>query len=167
MAEMTIFDRLKLDHENHRRWFAQIMDTQGDSQERRELFKTLKDDTTAHAAAEEEVFYTYALGETDLREQSRDGVSEHMEIAQLFIELDDMDFGSTGWLNRFRTLKDKYMHHIDEEDEEKFVDAEKKLSKAEALRMADEFEKRKPQEMERAKKGIDEKEIRKEMEEHG
>lgn len=166
MAKENIFDRLKVDHNNHRRWIEQLLETTGDSKERRDLFKELKLDITAHAAAEEEVFYTRQLGVPELRESGRDGVKEHREIAELLIELEEMDFGSTGWLNRFKTFAHEYYHHIDEEDEEKFVEMEEKLSKAEQETMADEFEKRKPAEIERAKTGVDDKAIKKEMQEH-
>ena len=164
MAAADIFDRLMLDHNNHRRWIEELLETQGDSKERRDTFKQLKLDITAHAAAEEEVFYTRELAISELRESGRDGVAEHKEIAEMLIELEEMDFSSTGWLNRFHTFREKYMHHIDEEDEEKFPELKEKISKAEAVRMRDEFEDRKPEEVGRAKTGVDDKAIKKEME---
>lgn len=162
MAE-TIFDRLKKDHDKHRQLIEAIGETQGDSPEREQLFEQFKIDATAHAAAEEETFYATIMQESDLREDARHSVTEHNELAELFIELTDLDKGSSGWLNKFNKLKEKYLHHIKEEEEEKFPKAQEEMSEEEQVRLRDEFNQRKPEEIERAEEGKDEGEIRKEM----
>lgn len=163
MAATTIFERLKADHDKHRKLIEAIGETTGDSPERRELFETFKVDATAHAAAEEETFYATIMQESDLREDARHSVTEHNELAELFIELSDLDMASSGWLNKFNKLKEKYLHHIKEEEEEKFPKAQEEMSREEQVRLKDEFNKRKPEEIERAEEGADEAEIRKEM----
>ena len=69
-------------------------------------------------------------------------------------ELYEMDFASTGWLTRFRTMKHRYLHHIDEEEEEMFPEAEEGLSEAKKKELVAIFEKEKPKE--KAKAAADE-----------
>ena len=165
MAARTIFDRLKQDHDKHRALIDAIAQTSGDSAERERLFEEFKLDATAHAAAEEETFYAAIMKQSDLREDARHSVSEHKDVAELFVELSDMDKGSSGWLNRFNTLKEKYLHHIDEEEQEKFPKAQAEMSEGEQAQLKEEFNARKPEELDRAEARTDEKELRKEMSE--
>ena len=150
MADEKIFARLKEDHDRHREMIEQIEDTQGDSEERRKLFCSFKTEVTAHAAAEEETLYATMLADPDLRHEGQHSVAEHKEIEDYLEELEEMDFGSTGWLARFRTMKDRYIHHIDEEEEEMFPKAARELTEEKERELAAVFEKRKPAELERA-----------------
>lgn len=150
MADETIFKRLKEDHDKHRTLLDLIDKTEGDSEGRRELFGRFKTEVTAHAAAEEETLYATMFADPDLRHEGQHSVAEHKEIEDYLEELKEMDYSSTGWLTRFRTMKDRYLHHIDEEENEMFIAAAKGLSDAKAKELADKFEKRKPDELERA-----------------
>ena len=131
MTETRIFARLKADHDRHRELLGRI-------------------DVTAHAASEEMSLYATMLANPDLRDEAQHSVAEHKEIEDYLTELCEMDFSSSGWLTRFRTMKDRYLHHIDEEEEEMFPAAEKELSderKKELIRI---FEKEKPKEKAKA-----------------
>lgn len=154
MAETKIFARLKADHDRHRKLLDQIDQTKGDSPERETLFETFRIEVTAHAASEEMSLYATMLGKPDLREDAQHSVSEHKEIDDLLTELYEMDFASTGWLTRFRTMKDRYLHHIEEEEEEMFPEAEEGLSEAKKKELLAIFEKEKPKE--KAKAAADE-----------
>ncbi len=156
MASQDIFDRLVKDHERHRALIAQIMETQGDSEERRTLFETFKNEVTAHAATEEETLYATLLAMSDGRHDAQHSVAEHKELGDLIEELAKADMGSSGWLNRFHTLRHDYLHHIEEEEKEMFPDAAKLIDKSEAVALKQEFEARKPEELERAEEGVDE-----------
>ena len=150
MTETRIFARLKADHDRHRALLERIDATHGDSAERRDLFEAFRIDVTAHAASEEMSLYATMLANPDLRDEAQHSVAEHKEIEDYLTELYEMDFASSGWLTRFRTMKDRYLHHIDEEEEEMFPAAEKELSderKKELIRI---FEKEKPREKAKA-----------------
>ncbi len=151
MANAEIFERLKQDHDRHRMMLAKIDETKGDSEERRALFEAFRIEVTAHAAAEEESLYATMLAKPDLREDAQHSVSEHKEIDDFLEELDEMEFSSPGWLTRFRAMRHRYEHHIDEEEEEMFPDAAKQLTGEEEARLAEVFKRRKPAELERAK----------------
>ncbi|ALJ11568.1 hemerythrin domain-containing protein [Sphingopyxis macrogoltabida] len=150
MAETKIFARLKADHDRHRKLLDQIDATQGDSDDREKLFEAFRVEVTAHAASEEMSLYATMLADPDLREEAQHSVSEHKEIDDMLTELYEMDFASTGWLTRFRTMKHRYLHHIDEEEEEMFPAAEKELSDARKKELIKIFEKEKPKEKAKA-----------------
>ena len=154
MADTKIFARLKADHDRHRKLLDQIDETKGDSPEREKLFEAFRVEVTAHAASEEMSLSATLLGKPDLREEAQHSVSEHKEIDDLLTELYEMDFASTGWLTRFRTMKDRYLHHIEEEEEEMFPEAEEGLSEAKKKELLAIFEKEKPKE--KAKAAADE-----------
>ena len=154
MAETKIFARLKADHDRHRDLLARIDETHGDSDERRTLFEAIRVEVTAHAASEEMSLYATMLARPDLRDEAQHSVAEHKEIEDFLTELYEMDFASTGWLTRFRTMKHRYLHHIDEEEEEMFPEAEEGLSEAMKKELAAIFEKEKPKE--KAKAAADE-----------
>ena len=150
MADSRIFADLKADHDRHRTLLAQIAETSGASDERKALFQTFMLDVTAHAAAEEESLYATMLGMPDLRDDARHSVSEHKEIDDFLGELNDMDMSSPGWLVKFKDMRHRYEHHIDEEEEEMFPAAADELSGAEEERLGKLFEARKPRELARA-----------------
>ena len=150
MADERIFEDLIQDHNRQRDLLDRICETSGDSEERRTLFEELRVELQAHAAAEEESLYATMLANPDLRDEARHSVSEHKEVDDMLGELVEMEMSSPGWLTRFKTMRDRYLHHIDEEEEEMFPAAAKDLSDATKAKLAAIFEKRKPKELERA-----------------
>ncbi|MHA6718355.1 hemerythrin domain-containing protein [Sphingomonas sp. RS6] len=145
-----IFRDLIEDHDRQRKLIEQIDGTSGDSADRRDLFEKLRLELQSHAAAEEETLYATMLARPDLRDDARHSVSEHKEVDDLLGELMDIDMASSAWLSKFRTMRDRYLHHIDEEEEEMFPAAEKELSAETEERLGKLFEQRKPKERERA-----------------
>lgn len=150
MADARLFADLKADHDRHRDLLARIAETSGDSEERRSLFEEFRIEVTAHAAAEEESLYATMLGKPDLREDAVHSVAEHKEIGDYLGELAEMDMAQGAWLAKFKEMRHRYEHHIDEEEEEMFPAAADGLSNAEETRLAKVFEDRKPKELERA-----------------
>jgi hemerythrin-like domain-containing protein len=150
MADAKIYAALKQDHDRHRALMDQIEDTARGSDERRQLFEEFRKELQAHAAAEEESLYATMLREPDLRDEARHSVTEHKEVDDLLGELVDKDPSSLFWLPKFKQMRERYEHHIDEEEQEMFPAAAKELSKAEEDRLAKIFERRKPKELERA-----------------
>ncbi|MBT0669447.1 hemerythrin domain-containing protein [Novosphingobium profundi] len=150
MAEATIFKHLKADHDRHRDLLAKLGETQGDSEERRTLFEALRVELQAHAAAEEESLYATMLADPDLRDDARHSVSEHKEIDDFLAQLAETEMSSSAWLTTFKDMRHRYLHHIDEEEEDMFPAAAKELSKETEAKIAKVFEKRKPRELELA-----------------
>lgn len=143
-----IFSILKSDHDLHREMLAEIADTSGDTQERRDLFEAFRVEVTAHAAAEEQSLYATMLGNPELQEDGRHSVAEHKEIDDLLGELQEIDMATGAWLIKFKDMRHRYEHHIEEEEEEMFPAAEKEFSKAKAQELGAKFDRRKPKELE-------------------
>ncbi len=150
-SRSSIYDALIADHDKHRVLLGRIDKTRGDSAARRDLFERFRVEAAAHAAAEERSLYAAMLADAELRHDAQHSVAEHKEIEDLLAALGEMDFGSSGWLTRFRALKARYEHHIDEEEDEMFPHADKALSAATERKLAGEFRKAKPAEARRAR----------------
>lgn len=150
MADADIFKVLKQDHDRQRRMLEQLCGTDDGSAERRELFEELRRELQAHAAAEEETLYATMLAEPDLRDDARHSVSEHKEIDDYLGELVQIDMDSEGWMAKFEEMRHRYLHHIDEEEEDMFPTAAKALSDETERQLASRFETRKPRELQAA-----------------
>lgn len=150
MAHDDIFEILKADHDRHRDLIARIMETSGQSQERESLFEELTLELKAHAAAEEQSLYASTMRHPDLTDSTRHSVAEHHEIEESLNDLAATDMGSGAWLAKFKTLAERYTHHIDEEEEEHFPEFAADLDDAEADRIRRIFQRRKPVEKDQA-----------------
>lgn len=149
----TIYDALKTDHDKHRDLLTKLAATQGDSGERRKLWQTFYYDVGAHAAAEELAFYSKLMAESDGQSEGRHSVAEHKELDDMIQELNEMEFGSPDWLARFEALKDRYEHHIEEEEDDVFPTAQDVIGKDESGEIGAEFTAR----MSEERKLVDEK----------
>ncbi len=145
-----IFGRLVEDHDRHRALLAMIQETHGDSPQRRTLFLELTKELKAHAAAEEQALWSSVLRDPTTTEDARHAVAEHKQIDDLLADLASRDMASAGWLRRFEKLKEKYLHHIREEEQEQFVAAEKMLSAADLRHLRGVFNRRKREEKAKA-----------------
>ncbi|RAK01565.1 hemerythrin domain-containing protein [Aliidiomarina maris] len=114
---MTIFEELRADHDKQRALIEHIEATQGDETQRRDQFSQLKLQLKHHATAEERHFYAPLIEHDATVEMSRHGIAEHHELDELLAELEDMDMASPGWLQRFKALKDKMLHHFEDEEQ--------------------------------------------------
>ena len=150
MANATIFDKLKQDHDAHRQLFEKMADAKDDHDRLKKLFEQFRVEVTAHAAAEEETLYATMLARPDLREDAQHSVAEHKEIDDYLEELQEQPFNGPEWRETFAKLKKRYLHHIEEEEEEMFPDAAAELTDEEERKLAATFARRKPAELERA-----------------
>lgn len=141
-----IFGRLVEDHDKHRALFAMIENTVGKSPDRVRLFTELVHEIKGHAAAEEQALWSTVLRDPATTEDARHAVAEHHELDEMFADLTARDMASPGWLRRFAATKEKYLHHIREEEQEQFVAAEKHLSATDVRHMRTVFNRRKAEE---------------------
>ncbi len=141
-----IYEALEADHKNHRELLEGLSQTSGDSSQRRELWEQFYYDVKSHAAAEEEIFYANLMRTEDGQSKARHSVSEHKEVDDVLDELNEMDMASSGWLNRFNTMRHDYEHHIDEEEEEIFPVGKQEIPAQLARELAQKFKERKRKE---------------------
>ncbi len=144
---MKIYDAIKRDHDHHRQLLDALAGTSGDSDERRAAWSTFFYDVKAHAAAEEECFYARLMATTHGQPDARHSVHEHQSLDEVLDDLNDMDMSSPGWLLRFKTLREQYQHHIDEEEEELFASAREQIGADADGRIGHAFRSRKAQEV--------------------
>jgi len=150
-GDPEIFGRLVEDHDRHRALFAMIEQTQGKSPDREKLFSELVHEIKGHAAAEEQALWSTIMRNPETTEFARHAVGEHKEMDKMLADLAARDMASSGWLRRFASAKEEYLHHIREEEQEQFVESEKVLTQADRQRMKTVFNRRKQAEKSGAK----------------
>jgi hypothetical protein len=146
-----IFGRLVEDHDRHRALIAMIQQSAIKSPERKRLFTELTKEVKAHAAAEEQALWSSVLRDPATTDDARHAVAEHKQIDDLLADLAARDLSVPGWLKRFDKLKEKYLHHIREEEQEQFVAAQKHLTPADIRHLRGVFNRRKRDEKANAK----------------
>ena len=138
--DMTIFERLRADHDVQRTLMKLVVKTHGDSRGRQELFERLKKAMEAHAEAEERAFYAPLLSTELGREHAAHSVKEHEEIRQKLEELAQHDMSSSGWVAKAKVLCELNDHHMTEEEHQIFQVAGKALTEQEKARALREFD---------------------------
>lgn len=141
-----IYAAIKADHDEHRALLDRIADTSAALQERRQAWETFYSDVKSHAAAEEETFYSKLISKTWGQDAARHSVHEHQQLDDLMEELRELDIEHGGWLEKFKTLRHEYEHHIDEEENEVFERAREVISEQDIAGLGERFLKRKQEE---------------------
>ncbi|MEE4209066.1 MAG: hemerythrin domain-containing protein [Parvularcula sp.] len=161
-TQTTVLKRLKTDHDRQRELLEKIAQTEGDSEERRELFKELTKELKSHAAAEEQAVYSEMLADPEVNQETRHSVAEHHEIDEMLNDLAATDMSSSAWLQKFKQLDERYRHHINEEEDDHFPDFAEQIDEKMDEQMTATFDKRKEAEKEQAEITPEEKEDAKE-----
>ena len=144
MADASgIFDRLKADHDKHRDLLKKMAKTEGASEERSDLLEEFTVEVKSHAAAEEQALYSTMMRKPETTSDTRHSVAEHHEIEEMLNDLAATDMSSSAWLAKFKDLRHRYEHHIDEEEDDHFPDFEKHLTDADLAHMRSVFQRRK------------------------
>lgn len=137
---MNIFEALRISHQTQREMADSLIVTAGDSSERAALFKSIKLELAAHAAAEERFFYVPLIAHDMTQEPSRHGIAEHHQMDKLVEDLESTDPSSPGWLATAKALHHKIYHHLEDEERGVFQLAGKVLSEGEKLSLAKDYE---------------------------
>lgn len=134
---MNIFEALRSDHERQRSLVDRLLQTEGDSPERRDLFARLKVELEAHAGAEERFFYVPLMEHDLTQEKARHSVAEHKELDDHVERLESYDMSGPQWIQAAKELAHRLEHHLDEEEREVFQMAGKALTESEKQDLAD------------------------------
>lgn len=125
---MTIFEALRISHDKQRSYVDAVLRTSGDTQERADAYKQLKEELYAHETAEERHFYIPLMAHDNGVDLSRHAIAEHHEMDELVEKLDGIEMSSSAWLTTARALGDKVLHHLEEEEQRFFQMAGKLLT---------------------------------------
>lgn len=151
----SIYDAIKADHDDHRKLLETLADTSGDSDTRRDAWNRFYYEVKSHAAAEEETFYSKLISKTWGQDAARHSVHEHQQLDDLMEELNDMDMSSPAWMQKFKTLRHDYEHHIEEEEGEVFTRAREIIADDEIEGYGKRFETRKAEERDLVDKKVE------------
>lgn len=134
--EMTIFEALRQDHDRQRLFIAALEDTRSGDDQRDKLLKELTLELESHASAEERHFYIPLMEIDETQEQSRHGIAEHHQIDKLTAALHEAHESGSGWDEALSGLKDKVLHHLEDEELEIFQQAGKALRDGQKTELA-------------------------------
>lgn len=123
----TIFEVLRESHDVQRELAEKLIQTSGDTPERRELFDRLKNELFAHAVAEDRYFYIPLMMTDSGLNITRHALAEHHEMDELLEQLTDTEPSNTGWLAIAKKLSETVHHHLQEEEHGFFQQAGKIL----------------------------------------
>ena len=137
---MNIFEALRESHEIQRDLAEKLVQTSGDTPERRELFDQLKNELFAHAVAEDRYFYIPLMMTDSGLNITRHALAEHHEMDELLEQLTETEFSNPGWLSIAKKLSETVHHHLEEEEHGFFQQAGKILEDKEKETLAKKYQ---------------------------
>lgn len=144
---MATIEAIKQDHDKMRELAENIMQTEGNSEQRRELFKQFKKELRSHSDAEEQTLYAAMMRKDKSQKQIRHSTTEHEEAAELLEKLEDTEMSSSSWLSTFSKLKEELEHHMQEEETEVFNKAQKVLDEKNLQKVEEQFSEKKEEKL--------------------
>lgn len=122
-----IYDELRASHALQRKLCNSLVRTQAKNPARRQaLFRELRIELAAHAAAEERYLYVPILMFDMGLNSARHALAEHHEMDELVEDLQKLDPAGEAWGAKASELAHKVRHHLKEE-ETKFFQVSGKL----------------------------------------
>jgi hypothetical protein len=136
---MNIFEALRQSHEKQRELAAQLLNTSGDTPERRNLFELLKNELFAHAVGEDRYLYIPLMMTDSGLNITRHALSEHHKMDELLEQLTETEFSNPGWLAIAKKLSETVHHHLKEEEHGFFQQAGKILTQTQKSDLAQQY----------------------------
>lgn len=133
MATKTITKQLKDHHDEMRKM---VKDIKKDPQK----FILLKKHLDVHHELEEDLFLEHLNDKKGIQDESLESQEEHVVLNMLLLDLDDFPKDHPRWMIKFKVFEEILDHHLTEEEEDLFPDAEKKLTKKLLEEMGQKFE---------------------------
>ena len=121
---MNAIELLKHDHREIEEYFEQYEDLEDDA-EKAELSAKICQALKAHTQIEEEIFYPAAREATGDEDLLDEAVVEHAGAKRLIEEIESMEVGEDLYDAKIRVLGEQIKHHVKEEEEELFPEAER------------------------------------------
>lgn len=137
----TIYDALRESHETQRSLCRKLLRAPPGTARRGDLFRELRIELAAHAAAEERFLYARILMLDAGLDVSRHALHEHHQLDELVEKLQDGEPSDRGWLATARALSHKVHHHLREEETKFFQVSGKLLSATQKRQLARSYRK--------------------------
>jgi len=139
MPTATIYDVLRDSHDIQRSLCRKLLRAAPHSERRREIYRELKIELAAHAAAEERFLYAPILMDDMGLDPSRHALSEHHEIDEYVKDLGKAKTQGGSWLSKAKKLSDEVRHHLREEEKKFFQVSGKILTDSQKTRLARQY----------------------------
>jgi hemerythrin superfamily protein len=125
---MKATDLLKKQHRQVEKLFKEAEKTE-DARQRRKLMEQIAADLKLHTQIEEEIFYPAVreLGTSKAEEMIDEAFEEHHVVDLVLAELPKVDPEDERFEAKMTVLSELVKHHVEEEEDEMFPMAEKKL----------------------------------------
>ena len=120
------------DHEKVKGLLEELGKTdEGDTQQREELFGTIKAELSVHEIIEEEIFYPALKEHPKAREIVLEAYEEHNVVDTIMGEMEKTPFDDETWGAKAKVMTENIEHHIEEEEGEMFRKARQVFNKGE------------------------------------
>ena len=138
---MKATDLLKKQHKRVKALFKQVEDTE-DGRRRRQLMEEIANELKMHTQIEEEIFYPAVreIGSSKAEEMVDESYEEHHVVDLVLAELPNVDPEDERFAAKMTVLSELVEHHADEEEDEMFPMAEKKLGKERLQQLGEQME---------------------------
>jgi hemerythrin-like domain-containing protein len=138
---MKATDLLKKQHKSVKALFKQVEDTE-DGRRRRQLMDEIANELKMHTQIEEEIFYPAVreIGSSKAEEMVDESYEEHHVVDLVLAELPNVDPEDERFAAKMTVLSELVEHHADEEEDEMFPMAEKKLGKERLQQLGEQME---------------------------
>ena len=136
----NLYDMLKKDHSNVKQMIDQTISNRDPSQ-----FPMIKKELEIHMMGEEKFFYPKIMSQD--KETALESYEEHHVGKLILNELDKTSRSDEAWIPKVKVLKDVIEHHIQEEENEIFPDAQDIMDRNEEDQVAQEIEQFKQERM--------------------
>lgn len=136
MSADNIYEVLRESHEVQRSLCTKLLRAAPHGDRRQEIYRELKIELAAHAAAEERYLYAPILMDDMGLDSSRHALSEHHEIDECVEELGKAELQGGSWLAKARKLSEEVRHHLREEEKKFFQISGKILTESQKGKLA-------------------------------
>jgi hypothetical protein len=102
-------------------------------------FIYLKKHLDVHHELEEDLLLSALHTKKEIKDESLESQEEHVILNQALLDLADFPKDNERWMVKFKVFEEILDHHLKEEEEELFPDAEKLLAKKEQTELGAQF----------------------------
>ena len=138
---MKATDLLKKQHKSVKALFKKVEETE-DGRRRRQLMDEISNELKIHTQSEEEIFYPAVreIGSSKAEEMVDESYEEHHVVDLVLAELPNVDPEDERFAAKMTVLSELVEHHAEEEEDEMFPMAEKKLGKERLQQLGEQME---------------------------
>jgi hemerythrin superfamily protein len=143
-STMNAMTLLKEDHQKVKKMLAELESTtERGVKTREELFGKIKQELVVHEAIEEEIFYPALKNHPKTKEIALEAYEEHHVVDMVMAELEGVAYDDEKWGAKFTVMKENLEHHIEEEEDEMFKQAQQVFDEDELAQLGENMEARK------------------------